>query len=240
MAGEHHSGLELGGCCRPEGGGSSRSENRELERERFDLSPTPIKAALVMLQGEGYIAAVPRRGYFVAAVSAEDMVEIYELREVLEGRAAEKAAAAPDRARLADRLERVLAAQRRHVAAGQTTAYLDANVDFHRLIWTAAGNDRLAAIVENLRRADPAVRRHFGSGRGPTADRAGRTRRSSTPSVVVTARQPDDRRASTSRPRGPRSRPSTADRRRRGSQAPSRAGAERMRRWIARPQHRRH
>src|ERR1700733_10941460 len=114
------------------------------------LSPTPIKAALIALEREGFITAVPHHGFYVTEITAEDMQEIYELREALESIAARKAAQSADREGLADRLTALLEEQFARVEAGDLTAYSDLDLDFHHTIWTSASNRRLLSAVENL------------------------------------------------------------------------------------------
>lgn len=60
--------------------------------QELGVSRTPLVNALKMLEHEKLVAAVPRRGFFVRVFSKEEMVHIFELREVLEGLAARKAA----------------------------------------------------------------------------------------------------------------------------------------------------
>jgi DNA-binding GntR family transcriptional regulator len=55
-------------------------------------SKTPIKIALAKLEQEGLVKTVPRRGTYVIQLTDEMMIEIYSLREVLEGLAARMAA----------------------------------------------------------------------------------------------------------------------------------------------------
>jgi DNA-binding GntR family transcriptional regulator len=55
------------------------------------VSRTPLVGALKKLEHEKLITAIPRRGFYVRAFSKEEMVYIFELREVLEGLAARKA-----------------------------------------------------------------------------------------------------------------------------------------------------
>src|SRR5210317_70100 len=57
------------------------------------ISRTPLIGALKFLEQEKLIESVPRRGFFVRLFSKEEMVYIFELREVLEGLAARRAAA---------------------------------------------------------------------------------------------------------------------------------------------------
>jgi DNA-binding GntR family transcriptional regulator len=56
------------------------------------ISRTPLISALKFLEQEKLVESVPRRGFFVRLFSKEEMVYIFELREVLEGLAARRAA----------------------------------------------------------------------------------------------------------------------------------------------------
>jgi DNA-binding GntR family transcriptional regulator len=127
--------------------------------ERLQLSSTPIKAALIALEREGFITAVPHRGFFVTEITAEDMQEIYELREGLESIAARKAAEHPDREGLADRLTALLDEQIARAEARDLVAYSDIDLDFHHTIWASASNRRLLGAIENL-----VAQVRFGSG----------------------------------------------------------------------------
>jgi DNA-binding GntR family transcriptional regulator len=55
------------------------------------ISRTPLINALKYLEHEKLIKAVPRRGYFVRLFTQQEMISIFELREVLEGLAARRA-----------------------------------------------------------------------------------------------------------------------------------------------------
>lgn len=118
--------------------------------ERLRMSATPIKAALATLEREGFLVSIPHRGYFVLEVDTHDLLEIYELREAVDGMAARRAAAAVDRTEIADRLEKLLHRQRRSVAAGDLRTYGELDVEFHHVIWEGSGNLRLLAVAENL------------------------------------------------------------------------------------------
>ncbi|MQA01916.1 MAG: FCD domain-containing protein [Streptosporangiales bacterium] len=118
--------------------------------EHLRLSPTPIKAALATLEREGFVVSVPHRGYFVPEVRTKDLLEIYELREAVDGMAARRAAAAPDHVIIADELEKLLERQRTFVADGDLQTYGELDLQFHQLIWEGSGNLRLHAIADNL------------------------------------------------------------------------------------------
>lgn len=60
--------------------------------ERLKVSRTPIREALKVLAGEGLLDYTPNRGYHVREYSVDDIVQAYEIRAVLEGLAAKRAA----------------------------------------------------------------------------------------------------------------------------------------------------
>lgn len=119
--------------------------------EQLGLSPTPIKAALNALEREGFVTAIPHRGFYVSQVSSSDMQEIYELREVVDGIAARKAAASVQHRKLSARLTRLLDRQQRVVKEPDSqAAYSDLDVEFHHAIVELAGNTRLQQVANNL------------------------------------------------------------------------------------------
>lgn len=60
--------------------------------QEMGVSRTPLINALKVLEQEKLIKAIPRRGFFVRQFTKEEMIYIFELREVLEGLAARRAA----------------------------------------------------------------------------------------------------------------------------------------------------
>jgi DNA-binding GntR family transcriptional regulator len=123
---------------------------RELER-KLALSATPIKSALAGLERDGFLVTIPHRGYFVPEVDVHDMREIYELREVLDGIAARDAASLPDPAQfVSDVLQPLYARLEQSLEAGSGMNYSDSDIEFHRAIWNASGNSRLARVTDNL------------------------------------------------------------------------------------------
>lgn len=63
--------------------------------EEFQLSRTPVREALRMLESEGLVVSLPNRGAVVRPLSAQDIYDIYDLRVRLESLAAERAARDP-------------------------------------------------------------------------------------------------------------------------------------------------
>ena len=66
---------------------------QEKLAQELGISRTPLVAALKFLEHEKLVESKPRRGFFVRLFKKQEMVSIFELREVLEGLAARRAAA---------------------------------------------------------------------------------------------------------------------------------------------------
>jgi DNA-binding GntR family transcriptional regulator len=113
--------------------GTLRPGQRVLQEdiaERLGVSVATMREALRVLEQEGQVGYRPRRGYFVTELRVEDLEEIYELRQVLEERAARRALPTLDE----DAFARIaLAAQDCELAAsrGDVAAELEANRRFH-------------------------------------------------------------------------------------------------------------
>jgi DNA-binding GntR family transcriptional regulator len=98
--------------------------------EALGISLSPVREALAVLEQEGQVTYLPRRGYFVTELDVDDLREIYELRALLEARAARRALPLLEE----DALERVAIAARdcaRAVEDGDVAAELEANRRFH-------------------------------------------------------------------------------------------------------------
>lgn len=93
-----------------------RPGERLRERDLIEMtgaSRTSVREAVNHLMNEGLVTAIPNRGIFVASPTAQEVAELYEVREFLEGAAAESFArqATPDDvAKLRDSLARFAAA----------------------------------------------------------------------------------------------------------------------------------
>jgi DNA-binding GntR family transcriptional regulator len=68
-----------------------RLKEEELARE-LGISRTPVREALLMLQAEELVVATPNRGATVRVHDVKDLQDLYELRALLEGYAARRAA----------------------------------------------------------------------------------------------------------------------------------------------------
>ncbi len=118
---------------------------------RYRISRSPVREALRLLQQEGLVAMEPRRGAFVKRLTPQEVVDVYDVKSMLEGRAT---ALATRRMAAADleRLAACVARMEREVAAGDMTAYAESTRQFHEVIVRGSGNATLASIYQGLER----------------------------------------------------------------------------------------
>lgn len=117
--------------------------------EQLQLSPTPINQALAALEREGLVESKPHRGYSVITLEPRDVVDIYMLREVLEGLAM-RIAVRQHAAELAVELQKLQAEQQLCREKGDLGRYADLDMVFHRTVWQMSGNARLLHMAEML------------------------------------------------------------------------------------------
>ncbi len=129
--------------------GAGRKLSVPALARQLNVSRTPVAEALARLEQEGLVVTVPNRGPFVAFLGADDVREIYEVREVLEGLVARLAALRAD-GREGARLRGLLGAQDRALHSGSVDAIMRVDMEFHRRLRVVAGNRRLAKVLQTL------------------------------------------------------------------------------------------
>jgi DNA-binding GntR family transcriptional regulator len=113
------------------------------------VSVAPVREALRVLEQEGQVVYRPRRGYFVKELRIEDLEEIYELRRLLEERAARRALPTID----ARTLRRIQAAADECVVAsesGDVATELAANRRFHFAILECPDHPHTMRVIRLL------------------------------------------------------------------------------------------
>ena len=114
---------------------------------RFGVSRTPIRQAIARLEAEGLLTHEPRRGLSVSRPDHSQIVELYVMREILEGAAARLAAQHASETEIAAMEELV---------AGEPAVFADApklaavNQRLHGLLYLAAHNRYLLRSLEQL------------------------------------------------------------------------------------------
>lgn len=132
----------------------------ELAR-RYDVSPTPIREAIVALEGLGLVDVQPNRGAVVRRLTETDAREICQVRRALECEAVKlvcERAVADDFANLAENCRRIRRSQRATVKLIEQCREVDSHL--HDGIAKACGNrmlsrelDRLTLLIRSFRDA---------------------------------------------------------------------------------------
>lgn len=117
--------------------------------EEFEVSRTPIREALKQLEREGLVEIRPRVGTFVRKPTSREIIELFQLKESLEGLAAGLLARRGDVPEL-HRLERNIDAENDAVRRSDRAAYGDLVHDFHRILVAGADNHKLSEHYDLL------------------------------------------------------------------------------------------
>ncbi len=120
---------------------------------RMGVSRTPVREAIRMLELEGLVIMIPRKGAQVAQITEKDLKDVLEVRMGLEELAVKFACERITSEQLknlkaaADQFEE----QVNTVSEDDITALAESDVHFHDLIYQATGNQRLVQLLGNLR-----------------------------------------------------------------------------------------
>jgi DNA-binding GntR family transcriptional regulator len=109
---------------------------------RFGLSKSPIRDALIRLEGDRLVTVTPRKGYRVAPVSLADAQELFEFRSMVEEAAVRLASSTCSTHELSE-----LDKYRELKSSANFVAY---NRSFHLALANLCSNKRVAAAAQDL------------------------------------------------------------------------------------------
>ena len=125
---------------------------RMMEVELADemgVSRTPVREAIRKMEKEGLVTIEPRRGAYASDISVQEMVDVLEVRQDLEGMAAALAAKKinddqkPELRALTDRY-------RKAIDSGNVAQIIELDEEFHEMIVGISGNKTLIQMVSKL------------------------------------------------------------------------------------------
>jgi DNA-binding GntR family transcriptional regulator len=114
------------------------------------VSRGPVREALGRLATEGLVTIKPRRGAVVRALSNEEFIEAYQVREALEMMAVRLAVPKLTAEDLAA-MERLIDEMASRGEAEDVQGFFEANTEFHQRFFEAAGNGMLSELYRQLR-----------------------------------------------------------------------------------------
>lgn len=115
--------------------------------QQLCVSRTPVREALRMLVKDGLAVEVPRKGTVVAGLNRDDAIDVYDLRAVIEGLCARRAAnyiTARELRSLRSLLENM------RPGSENREAYMKAHARFNAVIIGASRSHRIAQFIDNL------------------------------------------------------------------------------------------
>ena len=127
------------------------SQTRLMEidlSEKMNVSRTPIREAIKRLADDGLVKVEPRRGAYVANISIKDMLDVFEVREDMEGFVTKLAA---------QRITEEEKQQLREIAreyedaiekADDKETIIELDEKFHNFIVKCSGNETLSELVK--------------------------------------------------------------------------------------------
>ncbi|MBZ5202554.1 GntR family transcriptional regulator [Planomicrobium chinense] len=122
-----------------------------LEREiieMLEMSRTPVREALIRLEMDRWIRLIPRKGFTVEPIVKENIEQLCQIAEALEGVAAELATLHISEEQL-EILDSLIANQEKYLKENNLKAYLDIDNQFHNLIVESSRNERLKNIMDS-------------------------------------------------------------------------------------------
>lgn len=133
--------------------GDLKPDERLMEiklAERLGVSRTPIREAIRMLQLEGLVVNIPRKGAHVAKITEKDLRDVLEVRGGLEDMAVRLASKRITKEQV-ELLQEAAQAFEAAVEADQLIPLAEADENFHALIYQATTNERLVQMLNNIR-----------------------------------------------------------------------------------------
>jgi DNA-binding GntR family transcriptional regulator len=125
-----------------------RLDDRQLS-QALGVSRTPIREAMTLLEQEGFLRTVPRRGVFIIRKTKKQILEMIEMWAALESMAARLATLNASDAEIG-KLRHMFDAFRNETPAEHIEEYSEANIAFHQAIIRLSGSHLMGQTIENL------------------------------------------------------------------------------------------
>lgn len=126
--------------------GEIRLDERQLSRD-LEVSRTPIREALSLLEQEGFVRSVPRRGIYIVRKNKREIIEMITVWAAIESMAARLACERASDDEIAE-LHKVADFKKNPTI--NVDEYSQSNMIFHKTIIRLSGCDLMSEMIENL------------------------------------------------------------------------------------------
>ncbi len=116
--------------------------------QRLGISRSPVREAVLRLIAVGLAANVPHKGAVVAEIAVEDLADLFEVREPLEGLAARRAAANATPPDIEDL--RAILAEHEHLVGGDVDSQVELDMRFHQRVREIAASAELTTALDRI------------------------------------------------------------------------------------------
>lgn len=130
--------------------GEIGSQTRLMEidlAEKMNVSRTPIREAIRRLAADGLVKVEPRRGAYVANISIKDMLDVFEVREDMEGFTAYLAAQRITEDQKVE-LRRIAEEYEKATEIEDKEAVIALDEEFHNFVVSCCNNETLTELVK--------------------------------------------------------------------------------------------
>ena len=122
--------------------------NESILSKELKTSKTPVREALQQLEKEGFVENIPGKGSFVSRISFQDIREMFEIREILEGEVIKRVVMKVDSGKLKILREKFISSESEN--GRSITTHFKSGDEIHTFIIEAFGNNRLMEIYKRL------------------------------------------------------------------------------------------
>jgi len=122
--------------------------NESILSKELKTSKTPIREALQQLEKEGFVENIPGKGSFVSRIFFQDIREMYEIREILEGEVIKRAVTKVDSGKIKILRDKFISSESENERAA--TSHFKSGDEIHTFIFETFGNNRLMEIYKRL------------------------------------------------------------------------------------------
>jgi DNA-binding GntR family transcriptional regulator len=122
--------------------------NESILSKELKTSKTPIREALQQLEKEGFVENILGKGSFVSRISFQDIREMFEIREILEGEVIKRAVTKVDSGKIKILRDKFISSESENERAA--TSHFKSGDEIHTFIFETFGNNRLMEIYKRL------------------------------------------------------------------------------------------
>jgi GntR family transcriptional regulator, rspAB operon transcriptional repressor len=117
--------------------------------QRLDCGVAPVRVAVQRLSGEGLLSIQPRRGIVVTPQTIQDVVDLFEVRLLIEQRVVRNIAGQLSPSQILE-LRDSVSAMRQALEAGDVTEVVERDFAFHLQMSDLNGNRHLSGVLERI------------------------------------------------------------------------------------------